>query len=252
MSEKNREFKLQGIILKKRDFRDTSLILDVFTPEFGMISLMAKGVKNLKSRSTGLLEQMNELDFVLYKNPVSEWYIYKNSELLSAHLLDTNYQTAVLMSCAAEIYQQLILEKADFIHLYELLKQYLDYIRSVPINGVAVFWRFLLRMFQILGIHFDISNCSFCDKSAVFAAYYPQKHGFICKKCYLTINRDQIFPLTTSQAKILSALPHIGNVLSALEITNPDMIQINNIFLTHLSEHFHKRFHLKTQKMLLS
>ena len=43
-------------ILQHRNYRETSLILDVLTRDYGRISLLAKGVRNARSRTLGLLQ----------------------------------------------------------------------------------------------------------------------------------------------------------------------------------------------------
>jgi len=68
----SRDVKTKGIIIKKVNFRETSIILDVLTSEFGVISVIAKGIRKQKSKDTGLLEILNELELNLYKNPNSE------------------------------------------------------------------------------------------------------------------------------------------------------------------------------------
>ncbi|MBR1818433.1 MAG: recombination protein O N-terminal domain-containing protein, partial [Bacilli bacterium] len=42
--------KLEGIIVRTTNYGETSLILDLFTKELGIIGIMAKGVKSLKSK----------------------------------------------------------------------------------------------------------------------------------------------------------------------------------------------------------
>ena len=42
-------------ILHHRPYRETSNIIDVFTKEFGRISLIAKGARSAKSKFRGLL-----------------------------------------------------------------------------------------------------------------------------------------------------------------------------------------------------
>lgn len=42
-------------ILQHRPYRETSLILDVFTRQYGVISILAKGVRKEKSKTAGLL-----------------------------------------------------------------------------------------------------------------------------------------------------------------------------------------------------
>jgi DNA repair protein RecO (recombination protein O) len=45
-----------AFILQQRKFRETSLIIDVLTRDFGRISLLAKGVRKAKSKTAGLLQ----------------------------------------------------------------------------------------------------------------------------------------------------------------------------------------------------
>jgi len=43
-------------ILRQQHYRETSLLLDVFTYEYGKIALLAKGVRKTKSKTAGLLQ----------------------------------------------------------------------------------------------------------------------------------------------------------------------------------------------------
>jgi DNA repair protein RecO (recombination protein O) len=45
-----------AFILQERKYRETSLIIDVLTRDFGRISLLAKGIRKAKSRFLGLLQ----------------------------------------------------------------------------------------------------------------------------------------------------------------------------------------------------
>ncbi|HHZ87509.1 MAG TPA: DNA repair protein RecO [Chromatiaceae bacterium] len=48
-------------ILHTRAYRETSLIVDAFTPDYGRLSIMAKGVRRPKSASRGLLRSFQAL-----------------------------------------------------------------------------------------------------------------------------------------------------------------------------------------------
>lgn len=53
------EYRIQlqpAYILHQRKYRETSLILDVLTENYGIIPLLAKGVRKAKSRTAGLLQ----------------------------------------------------------------------------------------------------------------------------------------------------------------------------------------------------
>lgn len=246
MTEKSREITLEGIILRKVLFRETSMILDIFTNKLGIIPVMAKGIRKEKSKNTGLIELLNELDLVLYKNPSSDWYIYKSAALTRVHLFEVDFKTGVLMQAAAEIYRQLIIPGEDAEKLYELFLKYLQFIPQVKKNGIAIFWRFLLRLFRLIGIEFNTSTCINCGNEEVFAAYFPQKHGFICKKCFRPVYNDLVFEISGEQAELFTNLNHIGNMLDELQISKSTIQQINKILLLHLAEHFHKSFYLKS------
>ncbi|NQY42776.1 MAG: DNA repair protein RecO [Legionellales bacterium] len=59
-----------GFILHTRAYRDSSLILTIFTKEYGIVKLIAKGVRNLKSRQRSQLQCFNLIK-VSYLNKTS-------------------------------------------------------------------------------------------------------------------------------------------------------------------------------------
>ena len=246
----SRDIKTKGIIIKKINFRETSIILDVLTPEYGVISVMAKGIRKQKSKNTGLLEILNELDLILYKNPSSEWYIYRSSQIINAHLFNIDISTSILLQAPVEVIRQIIISPDDSQEVYQLLETYLEYIKTVNKNGIVIFWRFLLKLFRIIGIEIDITNCIECSQRKQFFAYFPQKHGFICNDCYHPVNDDQIFKISNNAAHLISKLNSIGNYINEIVISKPTIKQLNRIFLTHLSEHFHKNIHLRSIELL--
>jgi DNA repair protein RecO (recombination protein O) len=52
----NRIYLQPAYILQQRSYRESSLIIDAFTRDFGRISILAKGVRKAKSKSQGLLQ----------------------------------------------------------------------------------------------------------------------------------------------------------------------------------------------------
>ncbi|MGR8951965.1 MAG: DNA repair protein RecO [Gammaproteobacteria bacterium] len=48
-------------ILQQRSYRETSLIIDAFTRDFGRVSVLAKGVKKARSKTQALLQPFNPL-----------------------------------------------------------------------------------------------------------------------------------------------------------------------------------------------
>ncbi len=63
--------------------------------------------------------------------------------------------------------------------------------------------------------------------------------------------RWTILSIQKNPVKILQKLPIIGNLIESVIITPQVIRTINQIFLTHLHENFHKPFHLKSLSALI-
>jgi DNA repair protein RecO (recombination protein O) len=50
-----------AFIMQHKKFRETSIIMDVFTRDFGIVSILAKGVRKKKSKTAGILLAFNAL-----------------------------------------------------------------------------------------------------------------------------------------------------------------------------------------------
>ena len=55
-----------AFILQQRKYRETSLLIDVLTRDFGRISLLAKGVRKTKSKTAGILQPFIPLTLSYY------------------------------------------------------------------------------------------------------------------------------------------------------------------------------------------
>ncbi len=242
----SRDVKTTGIIIKKVNYRETSVILNVLTPTLGVITIMAKGVRKQKSKATGIIEILNELNFELYNNPNSEWFIYKSAQVINTHLFNIDHRTSILMQAAVEVIRQILISVEDSQEIYNLLSTYLDYIKSVEKNGIAIFWRFILKLYKIIGIEFNITNCIQCTQKKHFKAFFPQRNGFICNDCYRPGFYEQVIEIDKTTAELISKLNNIGNHLDKISISKSTIQKINKILITHLSENFQKTIHFKS------
>lgn len=59
-------FKVEGIILRRRNFGEADRILTVFSLQRGKISVVAKGVRRITSRRAGNVELLNQVSMYLF------------------------------------------------------------------------------------------------------------------------------------------------------------------------------------------
>lgn len=74
-----------AFILQHRPYRETSVLLDVFTRDFGIVTVLAKGVRKEKSKTAGILQPFSLLQLsYLDKN---ELKILTQAELVDCYAL---------------------------------------------------------------------------------------------------------------------------------------------------------------------
>lgn len=61
-----RTYKIEGIVLKRRNLGEADRVLTVLSKEFGKISIKAPGVRRIKSRRSAHIELLNHSQFTLY------------------------------------------------------------------------------------------------------------------------------------------------------------------------------------------
>jgi hypothetical protein len=62
-----RSFKIEGIIIRRRNYKDADRMLTVFTKESGKIQIKAAGVRRITSRRSSHIELLNHSILNLYK-----------------------------------------------------------------------------------------------------------------------------------------------------------------------------------------
>ncbi len=72
-----------GFVLHTRPYRNTSAILDIFTKDHGRIQVLAKGIKNIKSRYYSQLHQFQELHIAWQGN--GDLYTLTNAEQIKSN-----------------------------------------------------------------------------------------------------------------------------------------------------------------------
>ncbi|MCF7912395.1 MAG: DNA repair protein RecO [Candidatus Cloacimonetes bacterium] len=240
----------QGILLKKTIFRETSLICDILTPQAGKIKILAKGVRNPKNSCYGTLQVLAELEFVTHRNKSSEWHILKTADLKQTFEAD-NLETTVMLQAGAELFSQMVIPELEAGNYFRLLKNYLDYSQKVSKNSIALFWRLLLRVFELNGIAPDFKHCLVCGKeSSIMGGYHLIKQGFICPQCEQQALPQMIEYLSAESRILLCELPAIGNNLQNRNISQDSASQLTRVFITHLNLHFNDHFNLKSLKLL--
>ena len=74
--------KTEGIVLKRQEVRETSLILTIYTREMGKILGLVKGVRGMRAAVPWYLEPLSLQSIVVYERRRSPWALVSGFDLL--------------------------------------------------------------------------------------------------------------------------------------------------------------------------
>jgi len=179
-----------AFILHTRSFRDTSLLVDLFTLQYGRISTIARGVRSAKSKSRGLL-----LPFIPL---LASWS--GKSELMTLGKIEANglaYDLSGKKLLSGFYLNELLVRllarhdpHPDIFHAYQDTLSSLQNVKDVQIA---------LRLFEkqlLAKIGYGLQLTKDIQGKPIAAGqyyYYEQERGFIKCQKDLNINTQSIF-----------------------------------------------------------
>ena len=173
--------KVEGIVVSEIDYRDTSKIINVLSPN-GLIGMIAKGCKSPKSVLRSCTDKLTYGNFYIkYKenklstlNNFDNLNSFKNIRTdfiklgFSMYLLDLSYQVA-RDNFNSQIYYDLI----------ESLKKIDNNINPLMITNILE-----LKYLNILGVSPILDRCAICNSKNNIVGLSSSKGGIICANCF--------------------------------------------------------------------
>lgn len=171
---------IEGIIISSKDYNDTSKILDIFTREYGIIGVIAKGCKSLKSNLRSVTSNMTFATFTIYYKPdklsiLKEATIIDNLKNIKKDIKNISYAT-YLLDISKQVYKQ-----NDSERIYDILISGLKKINE-GFNPLIITNILELKYLYYLGVMPNIDGCSICGSKNVITLS-SDKGGLLCSNC---------------------------------------------------------------------
>ena len=173
---------IEGIILSETNYSESSKILNVLTKEHGLIGIMSKGCRNMKSKLRGVSRKLVYGTLHIY---------YKEKGLSTLIGVDViNSFSKTIMDLEKISYASFILDltyqvakQNDSEELFELLKDTLNKIEEdippLPLTNI-----FELKLLDFVGVTPNIDSCCHCGSTKDIVTLSSEQGGYICKNCY--------------------------------------------------------------------
>ena len=120
------DIEVKGLIIRTTDYKESDRIINIFTEEMGIISALAQGSRNLKSRKMSSTMQFCYSRFILTKR--GEYYRVKEAELIESFFgIRESIEGLALAGYVAEVLSDVTVAEAE----RELLRLSLNTLYSI-------------------------------------------------------------------------------------------------------------------------
>lgn len=173
---------VEGIVLSTSDYSETSKILNVLTSDYGIIGVIAKGSKSLKSSLRSVTDKLTYGKFNIYYKEG------KLSTLVSVDVINVfkNIKKDIVKISFAGFLLELseqVMRHSENGQVYELLIAGLTKINEdfdpLVITNIIEF-----KYLSYLGVMPVLDSCSICGKKTNIVTLSSDKGGLICSECY--------------------------------------------------------------------
>ena len=201
---------LKALVIRTVDINESDRLITVFTDRLGVVSVMARGARSLKSRKMSSTMQFCYSRLVLQQR--GERYYLKECELIeNFYGIRGSLEGLALAGYIAEVLSDVTVAEAD----NELLRLSLNSLYAIsearyPLPRIKA--AFEIRTAAILGFMPDVLSCSLC-KEREGSFYFDIMGGSIlCRECKLSLERKRSAPENPHESHIIWMLSHTARI----------------------------------------
>lgn len=156
--------KTEGIVLRLTEFSESSLVVSMFTRDFGLVSAMAKGARRPKSAFEGALDLLCLCRVVIIRKSGDSLDLLTEAKLERRfRAAQKNLRSLYAGYYAAELVRELTERDVPQPELFHYLADTLQaFDRQSPIDLDAELMRFELRALKSLGHAPTMESCAVC------------------------------------------------------------------------------------------
>ena len=173
---------VEGIVISEQDFKESSKIINVLTKEHGIIGIMAKGAKGIKSPLRSSTTKLSYGTFTIY---------FKGDKLslLKEVSIKDNFINIIkdieLISFATYLVEltKQVYKESENINVYDILISGLKKINT-SFDPLVITNIIELKYLEYLGVLPVIDRCSVCGKQTNIVTMSADTGGYLCSSCH--------------------------------------------------------------------
>ena len=235
---------VEGIVISEQDFKESSKIINIFTKEYGIIGLMAKGAKGIKSPLRSSTTKLSYGVFTIYYKEdklslLKDLNIKDNFKNILKDIEKISFAT-YLVELAKQVYKE-----SENSNVYDILISGLKKINEL-FDPLVITNIIELKYLEYLGVLPVIDRCSSCGKQTNIVTMSADAGGYLCGSCH---TNEPI--ISDASIKLIRMYYYVDiDKIDTLNVKKQYKEEINN-FLDLYYERY-TGMYLKSKKLLNS
>jgi len=226
-----------GFVLKRINFRETSIITTLFTRRYGKISGILKGFYSGKKEFTSSMDLFTFNQFVLYPKKTSIWLISFADLIKDYPYLRKDYaKNRAAAKCASVIESVLPLweRNEEIFRLFFLSLRYLE--NSEPRR---VMYTFLIKFLTFCGLKPELRSCLSCGRELGKNIFFSHSMGgLVCPGCRSRCSdASALLPETASTINYIqhNDFPHILRISPSTRCSDQILSLLDRFLMYHVN-----------------
>ena len=237
--------KIDGIIIKTRDYGETHKIITIFSKKLGLFTALARGAKKTKSRMAAVTQPFIYGQFFVYVNSglssVQQGEVIDSFRKIREDIIKTAYTAYI-----AELTDKLCDEKVPEPFLYDELYRTMSWISENEDADIPIMM-YELKLFTKGGFAPTVDKCVNCSGKEAPFSFSIREGGLLCSHCR-NIDEDAI-PLPDPVAKLF-------NLFTSISLNRVGSVSVkpaNKKLMRRILDAYYEKyggFYLKSRKFL--
>ncbi len=233
---------VEGIVVSETNYSETSKILNIITAEYGLIGVIAKGCRSLKSPLRSVSGKLIYGKFIIYYkegklSTLTEASIINPFKNIKKDITKISY-ASYLLELAEQVYKQ--------NNSNDILKLLIAALTKIDegFDPLIIMNILELKYLDYLGVMPIIDGCTICGKKENIVTLSSYKGGYVCKDCYT--NEKMVSEKTIKLIRMFYYVDIFK--ISKLELSSQAKNEIN-IFLNDYYDRY-TGLYLKSKKFI--
>ena len=179
-----------GFLLRRYNFRETSLIAVFYTREHGKISGLLKGFYTQKKEFTTSLNIFTLNELVFYPKKRDLWLVSFADQIKDYPYLRKSYAKCLTAALFTTIIDKIMSPWDVHPEIFDLLGVCLDSLKEE--DELKVLEVFLIKLLSLSGFEPEFTRCLRCHNPMGVRVYFSaSRGGLLCGNCTIGVNDAQ-------------------------------------------------------------